>query len=92
MFIGFWTQGFKISITMNTLKTLRKQYKLSQKELSILTGLSENRIQKLEIKGYIPTYEEISILSNFYNIEHSDMHSMLFPVDENVEKYYIFCV
>lgn len=77
---------------MNTLKTLRKQYNLSQKELSTLTGLSEKRIQKLEIKGYVPTYEEISLLSDFFNIEHSDMHSMLFPVDEDVEKYYIFCV
>lgn len=68
---------------MNTLKTLRRQYKLSQRELSILTGLSCKRIQKLEIKGYIPTYKEISILSDFFNIEYSDMHSMLFPVEED---------
>ena len=49
------------------LKELRKEYKISQMELSDYTGISQSAIAKWELNKTEPTASALITLSKFFN-------------------------
>jgi len=72
---------------MNIFKSLREQIGISQRELSEKTGLTTHRISNLE-HVHKPTSSELKLFADFYNIDVSYLHSMMYKIEEDLEIYY----
>ena len=53
----------------HTLRSIRKGLKLSQWDLSLITGLSPSRISALENHVQVPSNDEIDLLASALNIQ-----------------------
>ena len=57
---------------VETVKTLRKEKGLSQEQVSKETGINRHMIGRLENKKYIPSIEQLEILSELLGFEITD--------------------
>lgn len=68
---------------MKRLKTLRKQYGFSQKELAKLTGISQSVISDIENGKRSKSYENFKILANIFNVTIDELDQSDHPNDNS---------
>ena len=62
-----------VDLMIDTIRRKRKEMKLSQKELSALTGINRVMIGRLENKEYVPSIEQLEKLGEALGFEVTDL-------------------